>query len=221
MAKERRHIQSYRATSAPQLREVEGGHAVEGLAIVYGTVSVPLAEWGYDRETIAPGAVTEELLASSDVKMTMWHNRERLLARCTRGAGTLRLELRPEGLWYSFAVPDTPDGQTALELVRRGDLSGASFTYWSSERNSVRYEDTEYGILRTVERIDALYELTLASDPAYPDTTAAAREEPEGLRAWKAERAAAAAEKLARLNAERKKEIAAIRRGAAWKGFLT
>lgn len=217
MGKEIRRIQSYRATSAPLVREVEGGHVVEGLAIVYGTVSVPLMEWGYDRETIAPGAVTAELLASSDVKMTMWHNRERLLARCTRGSGTLRLELRPEGLWYSFDVPDTPDGQTALELVRRGDLAGASFTYWSSERNSVRYEDTEDGILRTVERIDALYELTLASDPAYPDTTAAAREEPEGLRAWKAEREAAAAEELARLKEEREKEIAAIRRGAAWK----
>ena len=219
MSKEIRRIQSYRATSAPLVREVEGGHVIEGLAIVYGTVSVPLMEWGYDREMIAPGAVTPELLAAADVKMTMWHNRERLLARCTRGTGTLRLEARADGLWYSFDVPDTPDGQTALELVRRGDLAGASFTYWSSERNSVRYEDTEDGILRTVERIDALYELTLASDPAYPDTTAAAREEPEGLRAWKAEREAAAADELARLKTEREKEIAAIRRGAAWKSY--
>lgn len=214
-SEERRELLQFRGLHAPAARELEGGgHVIEGRAIAYGEESVPLYEWGYDREVIAAGAVTSELLTRSDVKMTMWHNRERLLARSNKGAGTLRLELREDGLWFSFDVPDTPDGQTALALVRRGDIAGASFTYWSSERNSVRYTDTADGILRTVERVDALYELTLASDPAYPSTSAAAREHPEGVRALLAAKAARREAALAR----RAAELAVLKDSARWQG---
>jgi hypothetical protein len=61
--------------------------------------------------------------------------------------------------------------------VRRGDLSGSSFTFWSDERSSIRYEllddDT---LLRHVDRIDRVYEMTIAADPAYTETTVTARE---------------------------------------------
>lgn len=69
-----------------------------------------------------------------DIKMTLWHNREKLLARSNRGEGTLALTVDEIGVKYSFEAPNTPDGNTALELVRRGDLSGSSFTYWSDEK---------------------------------------------------------------------------------------
>lgn len=218
----KRELLQFRTISAPVLREaVEGGAGVtiEGMGIVYGVESEPLYEWGYDRERIEPGAVTPELLARSDIKMTLWHNRERLLARWNAGQGTLQLEARPEGLWYSFEVPNTPDGQTALELVRRGDLAGASFTYWSSERNSVDYEDTADGILRRVRKIDALYEVTLASDPAYQATTAEARELREVLAEHIEARKDAEAEAKARELRKREEKLAALRRAVAWKRF--
>jgi phage head maturation protease len=78
---------------------------------------------------------------------------------------------------YEFEAPRTCDGDNALELVRRGDLSGSSFTFWSDERSSIRYELLDDDVLlRHVDRIDKVYEMTIAADPAYVETTVTARE---------------------------------------------
>nr|DAE93794.1 MAG TPA: prohead serine protease [Caudoviricetes sp.] len=166
----------------PRLREAAGenesGRIIEGYAIVFGVESRMLVDYWEDyREIIEPGAITEADLAAMDIKMTIWHNRERLLARSNKGVGTLKLSVDEVGVKYEFEAPDTPDGNTALVLVKRGDLSGSSFTFWSDETSSVRYtKDDEGVLLRHVKRIDMVYEMTLASDPAYVQTNVTARE---------------------------------------------
>lgn len=164
----------------PRLREAQGGElgrTIEGYAVVFGSESALLVDWceAY-REIIEPGAVTEEDLKGWDIKMTMWHNREKLLARSNKGTGSLRLSVDERGVRYEFEAPDTADGNNALELVRRGDLSGSSFTF-STTPDAVRYEEREDGtLLRHVDRIGRVYEMTLASDPAYSETSVTARE---------------------------------------------
>lgn len=166
----------------PRLREAAGENEsdriIEGYAIVFGVESRMLVDYWEDyREIIEPGAITEADLAAMDIKMTIWHNRERLLARSNKGVGTLKLSVDEVGVKYEFEAPDTPDGNTALVLVKRGDLSGSSFTFWSDETSSVRYtKDDEGVLLRHVKRIDMVYEMTLASDPAYVQTNVTARE---------------------------------------------
>lgn len=166
----------------PRLREAAGenesGRIIEGYAIVFGVESRMLVDYWEDyREIIEPGAITEADLTAMDIKMTIWHNRERLLARSNKGVGTLKLSVDEVGVKYEFEAPDTPDGNTALVLVKRGDLSGSSFTFWSDETSSVRYtKDDEGVLLRHVKRIDMVYEMTLASDPAYVQTNVTARE---------------------------------------------
>jgi HK97 family phage prohead protease len=176
-----REIRTYGEQYQPRLRENADGSAsrtIEGYAIVFGVQSVLLQDW-YDtyREIIEPGAITEAELATMDIKMTMYHNREKLLARSNKGVGSLRLSVDEVGVKYEFEAPNSPDGDTALELVRRGDLAGSSFTFWSDEKSSVRYEmmddDT---LLRHVNHIDRIYEMTIASDPAYQQTSVTARE---------------------------------------------
>lgn len=165
----------------PHLREAAGGgesRTIEGYAIVFGVRSVLLADW-YDRyyEVIEPGAIDEARLREMDIKMTMFHDREILLARSNKGQGTLKLSVDEVGVKYEFEAPRTCDGDNALELVRRGDLSGSSFTFWSDERSSVRYELLDDDVLlRHVDRIDKVYEMTIAADPAYVETTVTARE---------------------------------------------
>lgn len=165
----------------PHLREAaDGGESrtIEGYAIVFGVRSVLLADW-YDRyyEVIEPGAIDEARLREMDIKMTMFHDREILLARANKGQGTLKLSVDEVGVKYEFEAPRTCDGDNALELVRRGDLSGSSFTFWSDERSSVRYELLDDDVLlRHVDRIDRVYEMTIAADPAYVETTVTARE---------------------------------------------
>lgn len=169
---------------APRVREVQGGEGnaesrmIEGYAIVFGVESRMIVDyWDNYREIIEPGAVTAEQIAGWDIKMTMFHNREKLLARSNKGEGTLRLTVDEVGVKYEFEAPHTPDGDAALELVKRGDLIGSSFTYWSDEQSSVRYEKTEEDVLlRHVNRVDWCGEMTIASDPAYVQTTVTARE---------------------------------------------
>lgn len=207
----------------PNVREAAEGEApsrrIEGYAIVFGEESVLIVDW-WDayREVIEPGAVTTEDLKEWDIKMTLWHNRERLLARRRYDEGTLTLDVDEKGLKYSFEAPNTPDGDTALELVRRGDISGASFTFYLDERNA-RYEDREDGtIIRYVEKISRITECTLASDPAYLQTTATAeREAPEAVRqlaAFQAAKPKTIDEKQLR---ENESAVAAYRAAAAWK----
>lgn len=173
----------------PRIREVSEGsdnrRIIEGYSIVFGVESRMLVDYWEDyREIIEPGAITKEDLDQMDIKMTIWHNRERLLARANKGVGSLKLSVDDTGVKYEFEAPDTPDGNTALELVKRGDLSGSSFIFWSDEKSSVRYTKDEDGILlRHVNRLDAIYEMTIASDPAYTQTNVTAREiEQAGIR---------------------------------------
>lgn len=166
----------------PRLREAEEGHppsrTIEGYAIVFGVESQLLADyWERYREIIEPGAVTVEDLKGFDIKMTMYHNREKILARSNKGEGTLNLSIDKVGVKYSFEAPNTPDGDTALELVKRGDLSGSSFMYWTDEANNVSYEKTDDGVLlRHVKKISQIYDMTIAADPAYTQTNVTARE---------------------------------------------
>ena len=184
-----REIRSYCGDQyQPRLREAAEGQesrTIEGYSIVFGVRSQLLFDW-YDRyyEIIEPGAIDEARLREMDIKMTLFHDREMLVARSNKGVGTLKLTVDEVGVKYEFEAPRTPAGETALELVRRGDLAGSSFTYWSDEKTSVRYDLTDEDILvRHVDRIDKVYEMTIASDPAFQETTVTAREvEAKGIK---------------------------------------
>lgn len=177
-----REIRTIGAEYAPRLREAGEDAApsrtIEGYAIVFGRESELLSDyWDNYREIIEHGAVTQELLDSSDIKMTIWHNRERLLARRNKGVGSLEVGIDNTGVWYRFEAPHTPDGETALELVKRGDLAGSSFIYSTKESENVRYDKLDDGtVVRHVIKIGRIYDMTIASDPAYKDTTVNARE---------------------------------------------
>lgn len=152
---------------------------ITGYAILFGVPSAPLYEYDDEvaREVIAPGAVTKELLDSCDIKFTMFHDRQLILARSKNGAGTLSYEVDEKGVCFEFDAPNTADGDKALELVRRGDISGCSFMFSTHYYDSLyvshdaRREDGKTVVTYTVNVITGIYDFTLAADPAYPDTT--------------------------------------------------
>ena len=172
----------------PRLREATGEGAesrtIEGYAIVFGVESKLLMDWrDVYREIIEPGAIDEERIKTMDIKMTMFHQRTMLLARQKEdGTGTLRLSVDEKGVKYEFEAPHTTDGDKVLELVKRGDLGGSSFTFWSDEKLSVRYtKDADGMLVRHVNRLDLVTEMTVAADPAYNQTSVNAREVLDGL----------------------------------------
>lgn len=177
-----------------QVREAAEGEApsrtIIGRAILFNTPSAPL--WSDEdeeaREIIAPSAITKELLDGCDIKFTMFHNRQLILARSKNGSGTLSYTVDAEGVSFEFDAPNTADGDKALELVRRGDLAGCSFMfsthYWDEAfvTRSVEVRDGRAYITFTVKAVTGVYDFTLAADPAYPDTSVEAREAVQELR---------------------------------------
>lgn len=166
-----------------RVREAAEGEAqsrtITGYAILFGVPSVPL--YSYDdeeaREVISAGAVTKELLDSSDIKFTMFHDPQLILARSKNGSGTLSYTVDDKGVAFEFEAPNTVDGDKALELVRRGDIAGCSFAFTTHYYDQayvtcdVTRENGKTVITYTVNVITGIYDMTLAADPAYPDTS--------------------------------------------------
>lgn len=178
-----REERAYQGEAQPTIRTAEGenpseSRTIEGYAVIFNQRSQVLCSWGERfEEIIHPSAISEDLLQRSDIKALMEHNRERLLARSNKGVGTLRLSLDAVGLRYSFEAPHTTDGATALELVKRGDIAGSSFAFRATSEGAVeRHWDAERKLwVYEVRKIDALYDVTLTSDPAYQQTSVSAR----------------------------------------------
>ncbi|MCM1369836.1 MAG: HK97 family phage prohead protease [Candidatus Amulumruptor caecigallinarius] len=163
--------------------EGENPNKIEGLAVVFNSESVPLYsdEKIEIREIISPDAITPGLIAKSDILATLYHDDTRILARSMRGAGSLSLDKSESGLEFSFEAPDTEDGRTALELVKRGDINGCSFKYMidmsdpEAQKKTEEKRDGKRIITYTVKRIHSLLDVTLTPHPAYPDTYVKAR----------------------------------------------
>ena len=152
------------------------GRVIEGYAIVFNAPSNVLCEgYGSFIETIDRGALTEEKLRQWDIRALLEHNAERLLARWRQGVGTLQLSIDATGLRYRFQAPDTVDGNTAVELIRRGDIIGSSFAYLADER-SVKWGKAEDGTpTRLVTDITYMEDISVVSRPAYDQTSVTCR----------------------------------------------
>jgi len=171
-----------------QVREAgegeEPSRTITGYAILFGVPSNPL--WSDEdseaREVIAKEAVTTELLDGQDIKFTMFHDRQLILARSCKGSGTLKYRVDDKGVSFEFDAPNTVDGDKALELVRRGDIAGCSFMFTTRYYDDACVERTANVvngvtmITYNVKAITGIYDFTLAADPAYPDTSVEARD---------------------------------------------
>jgi HK97 family phage prohead protease len=158
--------------SAPAAGE---GRTISGYAIVWNVESRVLASWdGSFIETIERGAVTDELIAASDVTALFNHERGQLLARSVNGEGTLKLTIDDTGLRFEFEAPNTTLGNDVLELVKRGDLRGCSFAFTANEEDIEYYRKGEQRY-RTVRKLSGLYDVSVVVDPAYTQTSVDAR----------------------------------------------
>lgn len=176
--------------SGLRIREATDGaesRTIEGYALKFGVRSRLLCDWWNNYyEVLEPGCVTREMLDKQDIKLTMFHDRQSVLARSNKGNGTLSYEVDKVGVKFWAEMPHTVDGDKALELVSRGDIAGCSFIYSTDEgdsENAVSYErldekgdDGEDILLRHVKRIDNVYDFTITTDPAYEQTDVSKRE---------------------------------------------
>lgn len=183
-----------------QLREPQEGQQesreIEGRPIVFGVRSVNLTPWSSTRkvyEILEPGCISRELLAKSDVILNLNHSNmvPDVLGRFRNSdRDTLSLELRGDGIDCRCDLPRTNNANDALELMKRGDITGMSFAFeddYEDTENGVSYErtnDVEDGKevwLRHVKRINGLYDVSIVTHPAYEQTSVATREQSEAI----------------------------------------
>ncbi len=154
---------------------------ISGRAIVFNS---PTVIGGCFREMILPEAISDELLANSDVVLTLEHNPAAgVLGRSCKGEGTLQLERRDDGVYISCDLPESPFGDTVLEGIRRGDYRQMSFYFVvGDQRWEMCDDDIEQ---RTITNISRIYDVSVVAFPAYKDTSVSARsaEEPESTEA--------------------------------------
>ena len=143
---------------------------IEGYGSVFNKRSVDL---GGFTEIIATGAF-DGVIEESDVKAYLDHNPDRgMLARSRNGEGSLTLSVDEEGLKYAFDAPKTALGDEVIEGLVRGDYSQSSFAFTVADEVWSKEEDGTY--LRTITKINRLYDVSIVADPAYPDTSVAMR----------------------------------------------
>lgn len=147
----------------------EDGNRCQGYAIVFDRLSEDL---GGFREIIRKEAVTEQMLREQDIFALFNHDEDRVLARCRYGEGSLDLTLDDRGLFYDFEIPNTAQGTELREHLRRGEMQGSSFAFWTDEDEWV---DTDDGFVRYVNEIKWLGDVSPVFSPAYSDSTVAMR----------------------------------------------
>lgn len=133
---------------------------VEGYALKFNTESRNL---GGFIETITPEAL--EGVDLSDVRCFLDHDSSKLLGRTS--SGTLKLNVDETGLYFRCILPNTSVGRDAMELVTRGDLNQCSFGFTVEQDKWTKGNDI---MMRSINKIGNLFEISLVSIPAYDDT---------------------------------------------------
>ncbi len=191
-----------------EIRAAEDSRLIEGVAVVFDSWSRDL---GGFQEIIRSTAITQELIDNSDVIANINHDDSLMVARWNRGTGTLNLELREDGLHFSYEAPDTERGNQLLWDIRHKNITECSFAFSLPNNDTCQrwYRDADGSLKREITQIDGLYDVSCVNLAAYPATSVDARSENIDIEAMKRslDEADAEAEKAA--EEARKAEITA------------
>lgn len=155
-------MQNQTQTRAYNVRAAEKPLIVEGTAIVFDSP----AEMGGYTERIARDALDGVDL--DNIALLINHDGRGIpLAKSPK---TLSLTVTDTGLEMRAELPDTEQGRSVYEAVRRGDLSEMSFAFDIGAQAC-----DEQARERTITQIAAVYEISIVNRAAYPQTNVQAR----------------------------------------------
>lgn len=138
---------------------------VQGVPIVFNQE----ADMGWFQEQIDSRALDDAQI--DDVVLNFNHNNDLVLARTTNGS--LALDIRDDGVYMTSKIVDTSQGRDVLKLVKENLITKMSFAFTIDERDGEKWEtDAQGREHRTILKIDRLYDVSLVTFPAYPQTSA-------------------------------------------------
>lgn len=161
-----------------EVREAPAGSSSPGGVRFYCAVYDSLShDLGGFRERIAPDAF-DESLAEDDIRALIDHDRAKVIGRQKPDGTHTTASFTSDERGVLVDIPELPDTNPArdiLELVRRGDIDGASFGFRTVEDRWDWEGTAESGIyVRTILKARIL-EGSIVAFPAYPETMAEAR----------------------------------------------
>lgn len=119
--------------------------------------------WGF-KEIVRPGAF-RRTIAEDEIALLFNHDENFLMGRNV--SGTLRLLEDDVGLLYEAVLPETSYARDLMEVIRRGDLKGASFSFTvRDEEGSEKWTYLESGTIRELLDIK-IYDVSPVTFPAY------------------------------------------------------
>ena len=111
-----------------------------------------------------------------DVVLNKNHNDDILLARTTNKS--LKLEVKDDGLHQKASIIDTTQGIDTYKEVKQGLITKMSFSFViDRDGGAVWTTDADGKEHRTIMKIKRLFDVSLVSFPAYPQTEVFARNE--------------------------------------------
>lgn len=135
---------------------------IEGRAIPFNIKS-PNRE-GF-RELILPEAV-EGVFEKSDVFMVYNHDRSKgFLARAKNGNGSLRIDVREDGVYFAFEALHDDLSNYIYERLMRGDLDEMSWAFTIDSDTWTKGADGVWD--RTINRFDHIYDLSIVDQSYY------------------------------------------------------
>jgi uncharacterized protein len=158
-----------RRTFKAELRKSGEGRKIRGTAVVFNQRSENLG--GYV-EQIDPAAFNG--CDMSDVRCLFNHQDSFVLGRTA--SKTLVLLRDGNGLNFECDPPDTSYARDLVACMDRGDIDQCSFSFSVAPNGSEWSEDSAAGTtIRTVKKISRLYDVSVVTYPAYPQTSSELR----------------------------------------------
>lgn len=160
--KETRHIE----IRAEQTESKE--MIITGTPIVFNTPTTINDPMGQYTEIIKRNALDGVDL--TDTRLLVNHDYNKIpLAKTPK---TMELWTDDKGLQMRAILPDTEEARSVYTAVKRGDMTGMSFSFTTDGDGS--HYDVEKRT-RTISRINKLYECSIVNFPAYQTTSVEAR----------------------------------------------
>ena len=145
-----------------EIRKVADSRKIEGRAIPFNVFS-PNRE-GF-REMIAPEAV-EGVIENSDIFMLYNHDRQQgFLARNNKGKGTLKIDVREDGVYFEFEAANDNLSNYVLERIERGEINETSWAFTVREDTWKHADDGVYE--RIITKFDKLYDFSVVDNGYY------------------------------------------------------
>lgn len=164
-------LETRQITTTLNLRQIEDSEesVIEGYALKFNKPSDILGGFVRFREILDSHALDETDMAN--VVATFNHDQNQVLGRT---GINLDLEVDNIGLKFRVRPTDTQFARDLLTNIKAGVINQCSFAFTiPNEKGAEEWEDSEeegVDYQRTIRQIDHLYDVSVVTTPAYPDT---------------------------------------------------